>query len=415
LEGITLNIDLRRCLPLLLLLPALFTQTGGAVEKIVKNTIVSQKQKRSYYLFVPEKVSASKPAPLIVLLHGSGRDGNSLVEKWRDLASAEGIILAGPDASNSSGWSFPADGPAFLHDLVEDLKTKYPVDPSRVYLFGHSAGAVFALFMSMMESEYFAATAIHAGGFRQPSEYEAIKDLKRKIPIAIWVGTRDPFFPLGSVRQTRDALAAQGVEIQLNEMPGHDHWYYDLASGINKKAWSFLASRQLSDAPQYTNYAFGVESVSGEINKNATEVNRLISEINTVTNTINDSVGRYNADELAISGKDFVKDRAEINRIIEDEVKILNEAVASTRYAAENADRAGTLSTGKYRNYFLLVAKQNRKTTEAFEVMLQVSEAILNSGSVEASNIKRAEARTRILQLQSEAEELGKQATAAMQ
>src|SRR3954447_26682959 len=138
MEGMTLNMKTIRYLLLPFLLPVLFTQTAGAVEKIVKNTIVSQKHQRSYYLFVPEKVSASKPAPLIVLLHGSGRNGNSLVEKWRDLASAEGIILAGPDASNSSGWSFPADGPDFLHDLVEDLKIKYPVDHSRVYLFGHS-------------------------------------------------------------------------------------------------------------------------------------------------------------------------------------------------------------------------------------------------------------------------------------
>lgn len=404
-----------RYLVLLLLLPVLFTQTAGAVEKIVKNTIVSQKHQRSYYLFVPEKVSASKPAPLIVLLHGSGRNGNSLVEKWRDLASAEGIILAGPDASNSSGWSLPADGPDFLHDLVEDLKIKYPVDRSRVYLFGHSAGAVFALFMSVMESEYFAATAIHAGGFRQPSEYEAIRNLKRKIPIAIWVGTRDQFFPLSSVRQTRDALAAQGLAVQLTEMPGHDHWYYDLASSINKNAWSFLASHQLTDAPQFTSYAFGIENSGGETNKNTTEVNRLVSEINTLTNRINDSVRRYNAAELAINGKDFVRDRPEINRITEDEVKILNEAVAATRSAAENAERAASLSTGKYRNYFLLTAKQNRKTTEAFEIMRQTAEAILNSDSVEASNAKRAEARTRIGQLQSEAEELGKQANAVMQ
>lgn len=85
------------------------------------------------------------------MLHGSGRDGFSLIDKWKDLASKEGIIIVGPDA-NGEGWSTPRDGPAFLHDLVEELKSTYPINPRRVYLFGHSAGAVFALMMSTVDA-----------------------------------------------------------------------------------------------------------------------------------------------------------------------------------------------------------------------------------------------------------------------
>jgi hypothetical protein len=55
MEGMTLNMKTIRYLLLPFLLPVLFTQTAGAVEKIVKNTIVSQKHQRSYYLFVPER------------------------------------------------------------------------------------------------------------------------------------------------------------------------------------------------------------------------------------------------------------------------------------------------------------------------------------------------------------------------
>jgi poly(3-hydroxybutyrate) depolymerase len=112
---------------------------------------------------VPSTIKAPATAPLIVMLHGSNRTGVTLVEKWKDYAKKEGIIIAGPDASNLSGWGSPQDGPDFLHDLIEELKTRYPINPRRVYLFGHSAGASFALHMSLMESQYFAATAIHAG------------------------------------------------------------------------------------------------------------------------------------------------------------------------------------------------------------------------------------------------------------
>ena len=150
------------------LLLALITATlslssAFAKDDITKELITSNGKTRPYYLYVPSTVKAPNLAPLIVTLHGSNRTGITLVEKWKDYAKKEGIILAGPDATNLRGWDSPHDGPDFLRDLVEELKTKYPVNPRRVYLFGHSAGAIFALHMSLMESQYFAATAVHAG------------------------------------------------------------------------------------------------------------------------------------------------------------------------------------------------------------------------------------------------------------
>jgi poly(3-hydroxybutyrate) depolymerase len=127
---------------------------GFESAKIEKGNIVSNGKNRSYYIFVPDSVKPATPAPLIVMLHGSGRNGQPLVEKWKELAAKEGIILVGPDAINSEGWSSPVDGPDFLHDVVESLKSKYAINPRRVYLFGHSAGAIFAIYMSLFQSEY---------------------------------------------------------------------------------------------------------------------------------------------------------------------------------------------------------------------------------------------------------------------
>src|SRR5712692_5027647 len=249
------------CFLVLLVLPLALAQDKP--NKIVKESILSNKKKRTYYLFVPATVKA--PAPLIVLLHGSGRDGMSLVEKWKDLAIKEGIIIVGPDAESGGGWSAPGDGPVFLHDLVEDLKSKYPINPRRMYLFGHSAGAVFALMMATVESEYFAATAIHAGAFRTPDEYKTISNASRKIPLAIWVGTNDPFFHLTDVRATRDAFRSRGFTVEVTEMPGHDHWYYDLAPSINASAWEFLKKYELTSDPRYSEYAG--PGATGDANK----------------------------------------------------------------------------------------------------------------------------------------------------
>lgn len=237
----------------ILMLPA---PSPTPADKIVKESIRSQGKERTYHLFVPDKISPAQPAPLVVLLHGSGRNGLSLAEKWKDLAKQEGIVIVGPDALNSQGWRIPEDGPDFIHELVEALRAKYPINARRVYLFGHSSGAGQALYLSLLESEYFAATAVHAGALG-PEDGPYIGRARRKIPIAIFVGTNDQFFPLPVVRATRDALNASGFKAELTEIKGHTHWYYDRAPEINRSAWDFLKRHELSGEPKYEQHRFG--------------------------------------------------------------------------------------------------------------------------------------------------------------
>jgi len=224
-------------------------------EKISKESIRSQGKERTFYLFVPGEISGKTPSPLIVLLHGTGRNGLSVVDKWADLAKKENVIIVGPDASSSRGWKIPEDGPDFIYELVEALKLKYPIDARRVYLFGHSAGGGQALYLSLLESRYFAATAVHAGALNA-DDGPYIQRAKRKIPIAIFVGTNDQVVPLPLVRATRDALNGAGFEVALTEIKGHTHSYYDRAAEINSDAWEFLKTRQLDQDPQYQRHQF---------------------------------------------------------------------------------------------------------------------------------------------------------------
>ena len=236
---------------ILLFLLLTCVSSASAKDDITKQLNTSQGRERAYYLYVPP--TAKEPAPLIVMLHGSNRTGVTLVEKWKDYAKKEGIIIAGPDASNLRGWGSPQDGPDYLRDLVEELKSKYPINRRRVYLFGHSAGASFALHMSLMESQYFAATAIHAGALSK-QDMNLIELAKRKIPISIQVGDSDQFFPLEAVRATRDALKEAGFPVELIEIANHDHWYYDKAPKFNQTAWEFLKKHELDADPQFRKY-----------------------------------------------------------------------------------------------------------------------------------------------------------------
>lgn len=366
--------------------------------KVVRESILSNKKKRSYYLFVPATVKS--PAPLIVLLHGSGRNGLSLVDRWRDLAAKEGFIIVGPDADSGGGWSQPRDGPDFLHDLVEALKAKYTIDPRRVYLFGHSAGAVFALIMSTVESEYFAATAIHAGAFRTPEEYETISKATRKIPLAIWVGTVDPFFHLADVRATRDAFRSAGFTIEVTEMPGHDHWYYDLAPGINQSAWQFLKTHELSSDPRYSEYTG--PGAAGDANK-------VIREINTQNTRVRELVDQYNEKERDLGRKDFAADRPEVIKLAQTQIALLEEGAMLFRSAADKAEAASQLKLPtKQKEYLGLIARYNLKWADVIDAMRERSEALLSTESRDVIEARRNEAQTRADKLHQEADDVQK-------
>ena len=373
-------------------------QTFATSPDVIHDTITSGGRKRSYYLFVPDNLKA--PAPLVVLLHGSGRNGKVLIDLWKDLAEKEGFIIAGPDSEDPSAWVLGKDGPDFLHDLVEALKSKHPINPRRVYLFGHSGGAVFGLVMSTVASEYFAAVAVHAGAFRSKTEIEMISSARRKIPIAIWVGTSDPFFSVREVQATRDAFAAKNIVVQVTEIPGHNHNYYGIAGRINASAWEFLKQVELSAEPKYSQ--FGVKQDTARANK-------LIGEINSLTKKAQELANQAEAKDQEFSGKEFVKDREQIKAIAQQQTALFNESAATWRNAALNAELASSLSVGRGREHLNLFADYNRKCAEMMDAMRERAEAFLSDEPHEVITTKRAEARKRANNLRLQIDELEKE------
>jgi poly(3-hydroxybutyrate) depolymerase len=224
-----------------------------AAAPIDQQTVVSRGKKRTYALYVPKSLARENPAPLIVAMHGSTSNGKTMVERWTDIADAHGAIVAGPDATDDKIWRSPEDGPLFLKDVVDDVAKSHAIDGRRIYIFGHSAGANFALQMAVLESELFAAGAIHAGAISS-SYYSIFDSATRKIPLAIYIGDRDQFYPIDVVRAVRDTLVKRGFDLLYKEMPGHDHNYGQVAPQINEEIWEFYSEHPLPADPHYTPY-----------------------------------------------------------------------------------------------------------------------------------------------------------------
>jgi poly(3-hydroxybutyrate) depolymerase len=226
----------------------------GEPGKISKETISWKGKERAYFLFVPTGAAPERKLPLLLTLHGSGQTGEPYVAAWKDLAEKEKIVVVGPDSDDSVHWASPQDGPALLHDIVEQVAGRQAIDSRRVYLFGHSAGAVFALQMAALESEYFAAAVAYAGSL-QAKYFNVFDYATRKIPYLFIIGTKDAFFSLADVQATRDALKSRSFPVEYVEMSGQTHNYVRSAKEINGKAWEFLLKNPLPADPKYTAYA----------------------------------------------------------------------------------------------------------------------------------------------------------------
>jgi poly(3-hydroxybutyrate) depolymerase len=209
---------------------------------------------RSYFVYQPAALKKEAPPPLLLLLHGSQSSGREIINEWIEVAEHAGVTLLAPSATTSVGWRIHEDGPDYLHAVVDDFAMRAVYDRQRLYLFGVSGGAVHALTIGSLESEYFAAVAIWAGAWREQRSYLALSYARRKIPIELFVGDRDEFFPLDSVRETATAFRKAGHPVQLTIIPGQRHDYHRVASRVNPTAWEFLQACKLPAEPHYQPY-----------------------------------------------------------------------------------------------------------------------------------------------------------------
>jgi poly(3-hydroxybutyrate) depolymerase len=100
---------------------------------------------RDYRLFIPPGVSASRPAPLLVLLHGCGQDSASFAASTRVAAIAR------------------AERCVVLMSIIERVSKFYPVRRDQVFALGISAGGAMALTVALRFPESFAGVGTHSG------------------------------------------------------------------------------------------------------------------------------------------------------------------------------------------------------------------------------------------------------------
>lgn len=144
--------------------------------------LVSSGVNRTYLLYVPKSYERSRPAPLVISLHGAAgwpalqRD----ISHWNDLADKHGFIVVYPAGTTLIGARGPRVWPmgpestqldaTFISDLIDKIEADYNVDRSRIYADGLSNGGGMSYAIGCKLSQRVAAIGAVAAALAVPPD-----------------------------------------------------------------------------------------------------------------------------------------------------------------------------------------------------------------------------------------------------
>ncbi|HSY47909.1 MAG TPA: PHB depolymerase family esterase [Thermoanaerobaculia bacterium] len=166
-------------------------------------SIVSSGQKREYLLYVPRSYARTKPAPLVISMHGAGGWPVQQMElsEWNRLAESQGFIVVYPSGIDSAGprvWHVGRESDVrFISELIDKLEAAYNIDPARIYANGFSNGGGMSFVLSCTLSDRIAAVGMV--GAAQTLPWTWCTD-PRPVPMIAFHGTADRMAPYNGGR-----------------------------------------------------------------------------------------------------------------------------------------------------------------------------------------------------------------------
>lgn len=178
---------------------------------------------RSYVYYIPKSYQPGQPAPLLVVLHGGGGNGEQIMNGtgFNALAEQNGFIALYPDGLG--GWNdereiksrINADDVGFLGALVDEFKALYSIDAGRVFFTGVSNGGMMSYYLACRMADQIAGIAAVVANM--PALIVDGCKPSRPVPVLIIVGTADELVPFegGTVAFNRGEVISAAATVEF--------------------------------------------------------------------------------------------------------------------------------------------------------------------------------------------------------
>jgi phospholipase/carboxylesterase len=173
---------------------------------------------RDGLLYVPAGYSATKPAPLVLMLHGATGSARGALRPFRELADDAGLVLLAPDSRGTTWDAIRSDyGPdiAFIDRALASVFQRVAVDAARLTIEGFSDGATYAIGVGLTNGDLFQRVIAFSPGFILPVDAHA------RPHVFISHGTRDQILPIDQCsRRIVPQLERARYDVEYREFDG---------------------------------------------------------------------------------------------------------------------------------------------------------------------------------------------------
>jgi len=214
-----------------------------------------------YRVYVPTGYRAATPTPLVVALHGLGANEDSFFDSYSGvpvkLAEQHGFLMVAPLGYRVDGFYGSPTGGAndaaarrrlelSEKDVLEAVRltrAHYNVDANRIYLIGHSMGAIGTWYLGAKYPDLWAGL----GPFSGAGNPGAVAGMKG-IPQIVVHGDADSTVNVAGSRAMVAEMKRLGVEVVYIEVPGGSHT--DVVVPNLPRVFEFLAAHRKGDGPR---------------------------------------------------------------------------------------------------------------------------------------------------------------------
>jgi len=189
----------------------------------------AKKRKWESLIFIPPDYDSSQKYPLFIVLHGYGSSPSDFTRELPIFLTEKGFIFLIPYGTEVHGLTSFSWGDVdkceekILKD-IEEVKSKYSIDTTRIILLGYSQGGSRTFSLGVRNPEVFKAIITVAGTFNEEEVKDYLNKLKGKdFRLYMMIGGKDRKERIKSNEMAKRLLKQYGAKVHLEIYPEVGH------------------------------------------------------------------------------------------------------------------------------------------------------------------------------------------------